>query len=117
IVSRGVGGASPGTDPLGALLAKESGRRLEPVPSGVESVPHGAPRLPGDPKDHEGDREPDERIGDLCAECDEGCARDDPEGDESVRAGVVTVCDKRGAVQTTSGAEPDEGCDLVPREA
>ncbi len=58
--------------------------------------------MPGDLEDHEGDREPDQRVGDLEADRDDDRAGDDAEADESVGAGVVAVGDERGAVQAAA---------------
>ncbi len=58
--------------------------------------------MPGDPEDHEGDREPDQRVGDLEADRDDDRAGDDAEADGSVGAGVVAVGDERGAVQAAA---------------
>jgi len=52
--------------------------------------------VPGDAEDDEGNREPDERVGDLGAERDHDRAEDDAEADETVRAGVVAVRDEGG---------------------
>ena len=48
---------------------------------------------------------------------DEGGAGDHGQGDEPVDAGVVSVGDQRGAVESPAGSEPDLGGDLVADEA
>jgi hypothetical protein len=77
----------------------------------------GAPGLEGDPQDQGGDREADERVGDLDAEGDRSGGRDDSEGHESVDAGVMAVCGEGGALEPGAAAQPDLGRDLVADEA
>ena len=75
------------------------------------------PGVPGDLQDDEGDREADDRVGDLRAERDDDRAGDDAERDEAVDAGVVAVGDQRRAVEPATAAQPHLGGDLVAEEA
>jgi hypothetical protein len=57
---------------------------------------------PRDFQDHEGDKEPDDRVGDWCSGGDEDCACDYAERDEAVDAGVVPVRDECWALEPVS---------------
>ena len=75
------------------------------------------PRLPGDPEDQRGDREADERIGDLDAHGDHDGRGDDTERHEAVDTRVMAVGDQRRTVEPGAGAEPDPRRELVAGEA
>ena len=74
----------------------------------VSVVAHGAPGLPGDAQDHEGDGEADE---------DDAGAGDDGEAGVGVGAGVGAVGDQGGAVEPVAGARADQRGNPVAREA
>src|SRR5690349_15649332 len=73
----------------------------------------GAPRLPGDPQNYRGDREPDDRIRDLHTRTDDHRRRDHTERNEAVDPRVMTVGDEGGAVEPGAGPEADSSRDLV----
>src|SRR5512132_3358973 len=75
------------------------------------------PGLPGDPEDHPGDDDGDDRIGHREAERDQDGAEHHPEADEAVGPRVVAVGYQGWAVQSPAGAEPHLGGYLVPSEA
>ena len=75
------------------------------------------PRIPGDLEDDHGDDEADDRIRDLGAERNDGCACHDAEGDEPVDPRVVSVCDESRAREPLPGPQPNLSGDLVPDEA
>ena len=81
------------------------------------AVTHGAPRVPGDAQDHDGDREADQRVGDRDADRDHRGAGDHGERDICVCAGVRAVGDQRGAVEPAAGAGADDRGDPVAGEA
>jgi hypothetical protein len=74
------------------------------------------PGIPGDADDDEGDREPDQRVGDVQTDRDDERAQGDAEADEAVGAGVIAVRDERRAVQPAAGAQADVGVDLIADE-
>jgi hypothetical protein len=77
----------------------------------------GAPGVPGDPEDDECDSEADQRVADACAERDNDRARDDPERDEAVDAGVVSISDQRRAGEAASATQPHPGGEFIANEA
>ncbi len=64
----------------------------------------GVPALPGDAEDDGGDDEANDRIGQVEPERNDRGAGEHSETDEAVDAGVVSVCDERGALQPSAGA-------------
>ena len=91
---------------------------------------HGPPRVPGDLDNDDGDREPDQWVGDLQADRDRDRAGDHREADVGIGSGVVAVGDERRAVESMSGppvadaqalateladlgATPDEAVELI----
>ena len=79
--------------------------------------PDGVPGVPGDLEDHEGDREADDRVGDLRAERDDDRARDDGERDEAVDAGVVSVGGHRRAPEPPPRRQAHPRRELVADKA
>src|SRR6266545_5276810 len=78
---------------------------------------NGAPALPGDVEDHQGDRQSDDRVGDRQPQADDGRADEDAEADEAIDACVVAVGDECGAVETLARPGADAGGNLVAEEA
>ena len=74
------------------------------------------PALPSDAQDHEGDDEPDDRIGDLDSEGNDCRRGDDTEADEAVYACMPAVGDKSGAPQPSPGTKAYLCSDLVSDE-
>jgi hypothetical protein len=75
------------------------------------------PGLPGNAQDHERDYQADHRIGDVQTERDDGSTGQHAETDEPVDARVLTVGDKRWALQAATGPKTHLGRELVPQEA
>jgi hypothetical protein len=67
-------------------------------------------------QDHEGDDEPDHRIGDGNAEGHDRCTCDHAEAHEAVNASLVAIRNKSRAVQALPGPRADRSRDLVPDE-
>jgi hypothetical protein len=78
---------------------------------------YGAPALPGDAEDQDRDYEPDHRVGDAEADRDDCGAGEDAEADDAIDPGVVSVREKSGATQATTGPQPHSSCDLVADES
>jgi hypothetical protein len=70
-----------------------------------------------DAQDHDGDRQPDQRVGDGQADRHDGGARDHREAHVGVGAGVVAVGGQGGAAQRPTGAGADLGGKPVAGEA
>ena len=72
--------------------------------------------VPGDLEDHDGDREADDRVGDLGAERDHDGARDDGERDEAVDAGMISVGGHSGASEPPARRQAHPRSELVAHE-
>ena len=76
----------------------------------------GVERLPGDPQDHDGHDQADDRVSDLQPERDDRGAEHDRQADQPVSPGVIAVGDQRRALQPLPGTQPDERGSLVTDE-
>ncbi len=80
-------------------------------------APHRAPRLPGDPQDHGGHGEADQRVGDGYADRDGASACDDRERYVGVSARVRAIGDQRRTVEPSPRAAANAGRESVSGEA
>ncbi len=76
----------------------------------------GVPGVPGDLQDHEGDRQADDRVGDLSTERDHDRTRDDTQRDEAVNARMVSVRCHRRARESFARVQAHLRRYLVPDE-
>jgi hypothetical protein len=75
-----------------------------------------APSIPSDLEDHDRDQKADNRVTDFPAESNEGCARDDAQGDEAVHAGMLSVGNEGGTAQSFARMQADPCGQFVAQE-